>query len=305
MSENPRFIWVDGKIISWNDATVHVSQLGVSTVSLVYEGIRAYRNDAESKAYVWQLDAHMQRLAQSMYLLRMKSPFSASDLGQATLELLRANQVTTDMYIRPFAYTESMVFSVSASDTPNVVIPTQDMATRLKSGKVSHACISSWTRLSDNVMPPRIKAASNYLNLRYATEEAKRHGYDQALLLKASGKVAESGGACLMIVRDGKIITPSVTSGILESITRDTLIKLCRDVLHIETVEREVDRTELYVADEAFLCGTGAEITPLGSIDRFALGDGKIGPLTEQIENVYHNLVRGIDRRYSEWRTAV
>jgi branched-chain amino acid aminotransferase len=302
---SPAFIWVDGKIIPWQDATVHVAQLGVSTVSLVYEGIRAYRSDAENKVYVWQLAEHMQRLAQSMRLLRMKPAFSASDLAQATVELLRANQVTTDMYIRPFAYTESMVFSVSASDTPSLVIPTQEMATRLKSGRMSHACISSWTRLSDNVMPPRIKAASNYLNLRYAMEEAKRHGYDQTILLNASGTVAESGGSCLMIVRDGKIITPSVTSGILESITRDTIITLCREVLHIECVEREIDRTELYVADEAFLCGTGAEITPLGSIDRFTLGDGKIGPLTEQIENVYYNLVRGIDKRYEAWRTAV
>jgi branched-chain amino acid aminotransferase len=305
MSENPRFIWVDGKIIPWNDATVHVSQLGVSTVSLVYEGVRAYRNDSENKVYVWQLDAHMQRLAQSMYLLRMKSPFSANDLGQATLELLRANQVTTDMYVRPFAYTESTTFSNSATDVPHIVITIQSMATRLKSGKVSHACVSSWTRLADNVMPPRIKAASNYLNSRYATEEAKRNGYDATLLLTSSGKVSEAPGACLMIVRDGKIITPSVTSGILESITRDTVLKLGRDFLHVETVEREVDRTELYVADEAFLCGTGAEITPLGSIDRFTLGDGKMGGLTEQIENLYHNLVRGIDQRYGEWRTQV
>lgn len=302
---SPAFIWVDGKIIPWQDATVHVAQLGVSTVSLVYEGIRAYRSNVENKVYVWQLAEHMQRLAQSMRLLRMKPAFSASDLAQATVELLRANQVTTDMYIRPFAYTESMVFSVSASDTPSLVIPTQEMATRLKSGRMSHACISSWTRLSDNVMPPRIKAASNYLNLRYAMEEAKRHGYDQTILLNANGTIAESGGSCLMIVRDGKLITPSVTSGILESITRDTIVKLCRDVLHIDCVEREIDRTELYVADEAFLCGTGAEITPLGSIDRFTLGDGKIGSLTEQIEHILHNLVRGIDQRYEQWRTAV
>ena len=149
-------------------------------------------------------------------------------------------------------------------------------------------------------MPPRIKAASNYLNSRYATEEAKRNGYDNALFLNPNGKVSESTGACLMIVRNGKIIMPSVTSNILESITRDTLVQLCREALHIETVERE-----LYIANEAFLCGTGAEITPLASIDRFTLGDGNIGPITQRIESLYHDLVRGVDSRYAEWRTLV
>jgi branched-chain amino acid aminotransferase len=136
-------------------------------------------------------------------------------------------------------------------------------------------------------------------------EEAKRNGYEVALLLNPTGKVAEAPGACLMIVRDGKVITPSVTSGILESITREILIQLCRDVLRLQVIEREVDRTELYVAREAFLCGTGSEITPLASIDRFTLGDGAIGPITRQIELLYHDLVRGIDARYAVWRTAV
>jgi branched-chain amino acid aminotransferase len=124
-------------------------------------------------------------------------------------------------------------------------------------------------------------------------------------MLDPNGKVAEAPGACLMIVRDGKIITPSVTSGILESITRETIIRLCREVLQIRVSEREMDRTELYVAREAFLCGTGSEITPIASIDRFTLGDGKIGPITQRIASLYHNLVRGIDTHYPEWRTTV
>jgi len=182
---------------------------------------------------------------------------------------------------------------------------TKSWASHLKSNKVLHACVSSWARISDNVMPPRVKASSNYLNSRLAAEEAKRNGYDAALLLNSNGKVAEAPGACLMIVRDGKIITPSVTSGILESITRATLIQLCREVLHVEVIEREVDRTELYVAGEAFLCGTGAEIAPIVSVDRLPLGDGNVGSLTQRVEDLYHDLVRGIDVRYSEWRTVV
>ncbi|MBI5032362.1 MAG: branched-chain amino acid transaminase [Chloroflexi bacterium] len=305
MANNPQFVWVDGKLTPWNDATVHITAMGVATVSLVYEGIRAYWNDSAKKLYVFQLGAHMQRLAQSMRLLRMKPPFTAETLSQAVIDLLSANKLSGDIYIRPFAFVESTTFSTAATDIPRIVITIQEWQSRLKNGKVNHACVSSWTRIGDNVMPPRIKAASNYLNSRYASEEARRNGYDNALFLNANGKVSESTGACLMIVRNGKIITPSVTSNVLESITRETLLQLCREVLHIETVERELDRTELYVASEAFLCGTGAEITPLASIDRFTLGDGNIGPITKRIESLYDDLVRGVDSRYAEWRTSV
>jgi branched-chain amino acid aminotransferase len=218
---------------------------------------------------------------------------------------LHANEYSEDTYLRPFAFVESALFGSAPGDQVHIVLNTNAWPSRLKSGKVAHACVSSWARISDNVMPPRVKASSNYLNSRLASEEAKRNGYDTALILTPSGKVAEAPGACLMIVRDRKIITPSVTSGILESITRATIIQLCREVLGIEVIEREVDRTELYVASEAFLCGTGAEITPIASVDRFTLGDGGVGPLTQPIENLYHVLARGVDSRYAEWRTAV
>jgi branched-chain amino acid aminotransferase len=305
MADHPKFIWIDGELTPWDAATVHVTMLGTATVSLVYEGIRAYWNDAARVLNVFRLDAHMRRLAQSMRLLRMKPAFSEAELSRAVVELLRANEIQDDIYIRPFAFVEATTFSAASTDVPRIVISIQPWLSRLKSGKVSHACVSSWTRITDNVMPPRIKASSNYLNSRYATEEARRNGYDVALFLNPSGKVAEAPGACLMIVREGKIITPTVTSGILESITRETLIQLCRTELQIDVIEREVDRTELYVASEAFLCGTGAEITPLASIDRFALGDGGIGPITQRIENTYHDLVRGIDPRHAEWRTQI
>ncbi len=305
MADNPQFIWVDGKLTPWNDATVHISQMGTSTVSLVFEGIRAYWNDAARTLSVFRLDAHLERFAQSMRLMRMSQPLGNAELRQGVIDLLRANQYAADTYIRPFAFVESTTFGGVPSDQARIVLSTMTWASRLKSGKVSHACVSSWTRIADNVMPPRVKASSNYLNSRLASEEAKRNGYDAALLLNPNGKVAEAPGACLMFVRDGKIITPSVTSGILESITRETLIQLCREVLKLEVIEREVDRTELYVASEAFLCGTGAEITPLASIDRFTLGNGSIGPITQRIENLYHDLTRGIDTRFAEWRTQI
>jgi branched-chain amino acid aminotransferase len=227
------------------------------------------------------------------------------DLKQAVLALIRANECAGDVYIRPLAFVESALFGSSASNVPRIVLNTTSWDSKLKGGRLLHACVSSWSRITDNVMPPRVKASSNYLNSRLASEEARRNGYDSAIILNPNGKVAEAPGACLMIVRGGQIITPPVTGGILESITRATLIQLCREVLQIPVIEREMDRTELYVASEAFLCGTGMEVAPVVSFDRFALGSGTAGPVTQQVENLYHDLVRGIDSRYAEWRTAV
>jgi branched-chain amino acid aminotransferase len=305
MADNPQLVWVDGKLTPWNEATVHITQLGTSTVSLVFEGIRAYWNDTARKLFIFRLDAHLERFAQSIRLIRMKQSIANEEIRQGVIDLLRANKYAGDVYVRPFAFTDSTTFGGMTGDQARVVVTTRDWQSRLKSGQVSHACVSSWTRITDNVMPPRVKASSNYLNSRLASEEAKRNGYDAALILNPNGKVAEAPGACLMIVRNGKVITPSVTSGILESITRETLIQLCRDELKLEVVEREVDRTELYTASEAFVCGTGAEITPVASIDRFMLGSGNIGPITQRTEHLYHDLVRGIDTRHAEWRTEV
>ena len=305
MTDNPQFVWVDGKLVPWSEATIHITTLGTAGVSLVYEGICAYWNAQARQLFVFQLDAHLERLAQSMRLTRMKQPILTAAIKEGILALVRANKYAEDVYIRPFAFIESTSYSGMSTDQARIVINTMPNPAPVRSGRAVHACVSSWSRLTDNIMPPRVKASSNYLNGRYAMEEAKRNGYDTALLLSPNGKVAEAPGACLMIVRDGKIITPSVTSGILESITRETIIRLCREVLKIKVIEREMDRTELYVAREAFLCGTGSEITPLASIDRFTLGDGAIGPITRQIESLYHDLVRGIDARYAEWRTAV
>jgi len=305
MAETPQFLWVEGKLVAWNDATIHLTKLGLAGVSSVFEGIRAYTNPETHKLYIFRLDEHLERFAQSIRLMRMKQHFSNAQLRDGLLEVLRVNNCTEDVYIRPFAFIEANMFGVAPDADARIVISTKPMPSRLQSGKVSHMCVSSWSRITDNVMPPRVKASSNYLNSRLASEEARRNGYDGALILNPNGKVAEAQGACVMIVRDGKIVTPSVTSGILESITRATLIQLCREVLNIEVVEREMDRTELYIANEAFLCATGAEITPIASIDRFTFGDGNIGPITRQLINLYHDLLRGIDSHYNEWRTQV
>lgn len=299
------FVWFDGKLVPWAEATVHATQLGPGSVSSVFEGIRAYLNEESGRLSIFQLDAHVARFAQSIRLIRLNLSQARDELREAICALVRANKITYDAYIRPFAYSEASTFGGAPDPRAIVLIHTTPWPSKLKTDRVSHAAVSSWTRITDNVMPPRIKASANYLNSRYAGLEAQRNGYDNAIILNSSGKVAEGPGMCIMLVRGRKLITPTTTSGILESITRDTILQIAQERLQVEVVEREVDRTELYVADEAFFCGTGIELAPIVSVDRLPVGDGKIGPVTHQLMDCYHDLVRGIDASHPEWRTSV
>ena len=186
-----------------------------------------------------------------------------------------------------------------------IAIFARESSSGLGTGRVVSCGVSSWSRLADNVMPPRVKAVANYQNSRYVADEARTNGYDFGVILNQQGKVAEVSYACLYIVRDGVAITPPITAGILESITRTVVRELLERELGVEVVERDVDRTELYIADEAFICGTGAEVQAIGSVDRYQVGDGGMGPVVSRLESLYHDVVRGTDSRYAAWRTPV
>ncbi len=298
-------VWLDGKMIPFEKATINLTQMGPASVSSVFEGVRAYQNPSTLELNVFQLDAHLKRFLQSIRMVRLETEYNLQDLHDAVVQVIAENKPERDIYIRPFAYAESTTFGAATSKQAHVIIHVTDWDSKLKTDAVSHSTVSSWTRLSDNQMAPRVKASANYLNSRYASEEAKRNGYDHAILLTPQGKVAEGPGMCLMLVRDGKVITPAVTNGILESITRDTVIQLAREVLNLPVIERDVDRTELYTMDEAFFCGTGIEVLPIVTIDRLKLGDGKPGPVATKMMSCYHDVVRGIEPRYAEWRTLV
>ncbi len=304
---HPTYLWWNGKQTRWEDATVHVTDLGWSTVGAVFEGIRAYWDDGAEELYIFRLREHLDRLHQSTKLVRLPLAYSTDELTRATLNLLRANGTREDTYIRPMAYTANTSgkrFAQVGQDS-DLLINTNPMPSHLLTGHAQHAKVSSWTRISDNVMPPRAKNFSNYRNGQLASMEARTDGYDVAFLLNPAGKVSEAPGACVAMVRDGRLITPDVGSGILESITRDALITLVREVLGVEVVERPIDRTELYLADEVFTCGTAAEITPILSVDRYDVGDGQIGPLTRELERRFHDVLRGREERYAHWRTPV
>jgi branched-chain amino acid aminotransferase len=305
MGEHPKYLWWNGDIVPWGEAKVHLTILGWSTMGAVFEGIKAYWNDQQQELYAVQLREHYDRLLHSMRLQRMELRWSTQEFADASVELLRANEIRGDAYVRPIAYFgEATWFSTCAESSTDVFIWTTPFEAVLASGRTFTACVSSWTRLSDNMMSPRIKCISNYQNSRLALVEANRHGYDYPILLNDQQKVTEGPAACLFIVRDGVATTPAITSGILESVTRRTLLQMCRNDLDIPTEEREIDRTELYVAEEIFFCGTGAEIQPVVEVDGYRVGPGGIGPITRRIEAAYHDMVRGRSG-HAEWRTPV
>jgi len=293
--------------MAWDDATVHVTALGWSTVGAIFEGIRAYWNPDHEELYVFRLNEHMDRFENSLKLVRLSDDYGMPALIDAIIDLLQANDTREDTYIRPLAYRggDGRGGFAGIGGTTEILINTNPMPSHLMSGEGKRACISSWRRISENVMPPRIKNISNYRNGQLANSEAALNGLDTALILNEQGKVAEGGGACVALIRDGVMITPDVTQSILESITRDALIELARHELGIEVQERAVDRTELYIADEVFMMGTAAEVTPIISVDHYEVGNGQIGPITRKLEELLDDCMRGKTGMRPEWRTAV
>ena len=303
----PSHLWWNGKLVPWESATVHLSSTFWSGVTAIFEGIMSYWNADDGELYIWQLDAHLRRLLRSQKLMRQASPYSVAELTAATLELVQALHVSRDTYIFPYCYPQgggNFESSTTAEPQPvDISITARPNASHLGKGWVRSACVSSYTRISDNVMPPRVKNIANYRNSNLAMAEAKIDGYDTALILNTVGKVAEGPGSCVMLVRDGVLVTPSSTDSILESISRYAVIELARRELGLEVIERPVDRTELYVADEIFMVGTAAEMLAIGSVDRYTIGDGGMGPITTKLEQIFHHVVRGKNPAYSHWMT--
>jgi branched-chain amino acid aminotransferase len=294
-------IWMNGKLTPQDQAVLPVNSAAVFYATNVFEGLRAYWNERDGELYAFRLADHFARLRESMKMMRFTVPYSDEDLFEAVRTVLSGNEVREDVHMHLVAYVGGPGLEAT-SPTGLYINPRR--RPRTTEGKGSAACISSWQRTSDNAIPIRLKCGANYQNGRLARLQARADGYDEPLFLNQRGKVAEGSGATFFIVRKGRLATPHTSNDILESITRTTLIEdLVPRVLHMEVVERDIDRTELYNAEEAFLCGSGYEITPITSIDRFPLGRGEVGPITRALSTAYLNLVRGVDMQHPEWRT--
>jgi branched-chain amino acid aminotransferase len=272
----------------------------------VFEGLRGYWNREHEQLFVFRSDEHMRRLDNSMKLVWMDRKFSPAELASAAMDLLKTNEARENYYIRAMAFNSGRGFFAEANKlATHVLLEALPIESNLDAIKQLSCCVSSWTRLADHIMPPRIKAGPNYANNRRALQEARMNGYDDAIMLNGQGKVSEATVACVFMIRDGRVFTSPVTSGILESITRATLIKLFEEQLGLQVVERDIDRTELYIAGEIFCCGTGREIAAITSVDRFSIGDAEIGPITNQIVSLYRNVVHGERAEYAEWCSPV
>lgn len=297
-------IWCRGEIVRQSTATVPVlspmAQFGLN----VFEGIRAYWNAGEGQLYAFRLDDHLRRLMDSCRLIRIEPPHQPAEITGFFGDAIRANDFRCDSAIRMTVFGDGEGTWNTSAPISMFIAPIARGRTAVEGLQGKAACVSSWERISDNVMPPRIKVGANYINGRYAHLQAQKDGYDLPIFLGRDRKVSEGAGACLFMVRNGILITPSLTSSVLESITRTTLIELARANGH-DVEERAVDRTELYLADEIFLCGSAAEITPIASVDRFVIGDGTPGPITVALLKEYHAIASGVDARFPEWRTPI
>lgn len=301
--ERPKYIFLNDEIVPWADAKVHVSTAAFKFGTAVFEGLRGYWNEKDEQMYLFQMDAHMKRLEFSQKFMRFEKILDAAYVTQKTIELLRANE------FRATVHSMATVF-VDGFGGPTVCGPIGlaiTAAERGGPGLLDTGCtaqVSSWQRVPDNAMPMRVKCNANYQNGRLAGMQAKADGYDTAILLNARGKVAEGPGMCFFMLRDGVVITPHTSSDILESITRSTVLELLREA-GIETRERDIDRSELAAAEEAFFCGTAWEVTPVIQIDRLKVGQGTVGPLVRELQERFFAVARGESADHPQWRTPV
>ena len=299
-----KYVCMNEEIIPWENAKVHVFSPTVKYATAVFEGIRGYWNEEEEEIYLFKLREHMRRLRYSQSFMRFDEIADGDRLIDRTIELVRVNGFRETIHIRVMVFVdgEGDLGAVGPVGTVITAVP------RPLPKKVVDGCsaqVSSWLRIPDQAMPLRVKCNANYNNGRLALMQARADGYDAAILSNTQGKVSEGPSMCFFMVRDGIPVTPSVTSDILESITRDTLLQISREYLDLEPVQREIDRSELYGAEEAFFCGTGWEITPITSIDRLPVGDGRVGPVARRLQEIYFGLAEGNIPDHPEWRTPV
>ena len=301
---NRQLIWFNGQLIPKDKALISIfsptAQYGVN----VFEGIRCYWNAKKGSLYGFRVKEHLDRLIESCRIIGIVSRYSKDEIISLLKHVIQANEFKEDIAIRITIFVDGEGSWHSIEPVSMFIAPFRKPRSNLLQIHGLKAAVSSWFRINDNVLPPRAKVGANYMNSRYAYIQAQKDGYDLPIFLGQDGKVAESSGACLMTIRNGVLSTPPIYSSILESITRDTIIQLAREEGMIVS-ERIIDRTELYLADEVFICGSAAEITPIVMVDRFIIGSGSPGPITLKLLDKYHSIVTGEDERHPEWRTEL
>jgi len=298
-------IWMDGRLVEWRDAKVHVLTHTLHYGCGAFEGVRAY--DTVDGTAIFRLRDHTERLFNSAKILRMDMPFSREQLMAAQCEVVRANGLSQG-YLRPLIWLGSEAQGLGAQNVlTHAMVVAWDLGAYLGEEGLKHGIrvkTSSYTRHHVNITMTQAKAVSNYTNSVLAHREALADGYDEALMLDPSGFVAEGAGENIFIVKDGVVYTPDLSAGALNGITRRTIFPICDD-LGLKLVEKRITRDEVYIADEAFFTGTAAEVTPIRELDRIAIGSGRRGPVTERIQSAFFDIVHGRNARYRDWLSPV
>lgn len=300
-----RLIWLNDKIINVNDAKINVlsptSQFGLN----VFEGIPCYWNKNKEQLFAFRINDHYDRLLRSARLLQIECPYTKDEMKKAFIETIIANEYKENLSVRQTLFVEGFGSWGSSEPVGMFIAPIPKKLISNEYNKQGLTiCISSWRRISDNVLSPRIKCGANYINSRFGQREAIRNGYDTCLFLNEFGKISEGPGSCFFMLKKQELITPKITDAVLESITRDTVLKIA-EILDIKVVERSIDRTEVYDCDEAFLCGSSMEITPINSIDGYKVGNVAKNIYTDLIHDKYISLVTGETNDYNNWLTLL
>lgn len=305
--EHPN-VWVfyEGEFARYHDV-----KLGIMTHALhygtgVFEGIRAYWNKKQNQLFLLHPVAHFDRMKRSANVMRMTLPYSTEELVNYTVELLRRNEFKSDVYVRPLLYTSSEEIGVRLHNLHrSFFIYAIPFGNYVEVDAGIRCMVSSWRRVPDQALPARAKVTGAYAQSALAKSEANEGGFDEAIVLTVDGHVSEGSAENLFLLKDGAFVTPPVTDDILEGVTRSLLLKVIKDELNVPVIERSIDRTELYTCDELFLCGTGAQISPVIEVDRRPIGNGKVGEFTQELQNIYFGAVRGDTPKYKDWTIPV
>lgn len=295
------YVYMNGEYIEKEKATLPVMTHAFLYGTSIFEGVRAYYNEEEKQLYAFRVPEHFERLKKSARIMHMKPTNTVEEYCAITKKLLQMNNYHQNTYIRPTHYMAAERVGTSFLNNKDAfLIFTVTMEDYIDTTKGLKVCVSNWRRTSDNAIPPRAKVGGAYANCALISTDARLAGFDDAISLSEDGKVSEGSAMNLFLVMDGKLVTTQSTNNILQGITRDTIITLAKD-LGIEVEVRVIDRTELYLADEAFFCGTGAQVSPITNIDHRDLGDGKVGPISAKIQKLYFDIVCGRVPKYKKW----
>src|SRR5437667_5791011 len=299
------WVYFNGDIVRYADAKVGLLTHALNYGTGIFEGIRAYWNERKEQLFVMRMPEHYERMQVNARTMLMKLEPSIDELCAVSLDLLRRNGYREDAYLRPLLFKAAEVIGVKLHDVPDsLAIVTTPMGDYVGTEGI-RCMISSWRRIDDNMAPVRAKATGLYVNAALAKSEALQAGFDEAIMLGHDGHVSEGSGENIFVVRRGQLLTPPPSDNILEGITRATIIHLSREELGLEVQQRSIDRTELYMSDEIFMCGTGAQVAPVIEVDRRRIGDGEPGPMSLRLKDLYLDLARGDSAKYAEWLTPV